>query len=144
MKKFKRTSKRLFNKFAEYFPYSTVDVILRNDGSFLLTKRIISPYKNKWSLPGGVVFKNERLSDAAKRIAKEELNLDVKVEKFLGVYENPISQRHDISHVFIVSIVRGKVTLDFQSSAIKFFNRPPKNMICFQRRLIIDARQFLK
>lgn len=144
MKKFKKTSKYLFNKFAEYFPYSTVDVIIRNGESFLLTKRIISPYKNKWSLPGGVVFKTERLSDAAKRVAKEELNLDVKIEKFLGVYENPKFSRHDISHVFIVSIVKGKIVLDFQSAEIKFFKKPPKNMINFQRRLLTDARQFLK
>ncbi|MDE2588385.1 MAG: NUDIX hydrolase, partial [Patescibacteria group bacterium] len=43
----------------------------------------IPPYKNKWNLPGGIVFKTEKLSDAAKKVAKEELNLAVKLGGFL-------------------------------------------------------------
>jgi len=141
--RFKKAPKKLFDKFGKYFPYSTVDVIIRNGESFLLAKRTIPPYKNKWNFPGGVVFKTERLYDAAKRIAKEELNLDVKIEIFLGVYENPISTRHDISHVFIASILRGTMRGDFQSSNLQFFKKPPKDMVPFQRKLLRDARQFL-
>ena len=33
----------------------------------LLVKRSISPYKNKWSLPGGFVQGDETLEEAAKR-----------------------------------------------------------------------------
>jgi len=143
MKKFKKASKDLFYKFGEYFPYSTVDIIIRDGVSFLLTKRTIPPYKNKWNLPGGVILKTEKLLDTAKRVAKEELNLDIKIDKFLGTYENPILSRHDISHVFIASILRGTMKMDFQSSKVQFFNSPPKNMIPFQRKLLRDARQFL-
>src|SRR5579872_2649313 len=103
-KTFKRAPKKLFDKFSLYFPHSTVDVVIRSNDSFILTRRTILPYKNKWNLPGGMVFKTEKLSDAAKRVVREELNLIVKIEGFLGVYENAISSRHDISHVFIVSV----------------------------------------
>jgi len=143
VQKFKRAPKNLFDKFGKYFPYSTVDVMIRNGESFLLAKRTIPPYKNKWNFPGGVIFKTEKLYAAAKRIAKEELNLDVKIEAFLGVYENPIPTRHDISHVFIASILRGTMKGDFQSSNLQFFKKPPKDMVPFQRKLLRDARQFL-
>lgn len=144
MKNFKKVPKTVFDNFGIFFPYSTVDVIIRKGDSFLLTKRSISPYKNKWHIPGGVVFKTERLQNAAKRIAKEELNLNVKIEQFLGTYENPVSVRHDISHVFLVSILSGKIVQDFQSSVVKFFRYPPKNIVPYQHKILVDALHSFK
>lgn len=138
-REFVRAPKKLFDKFSSYFPYSTVDVIIIHNGSFLLAKRKIPPYKNKWNLPGSVVFKTEKLSDAAKRAAKNELGLTIKIVKFLGVYENPIISRHDISHVFLASIVKGKITPDFQSSQIKFFKKIPRDMVPYQKKMLRDA-----
>jgi len=143
-KTFKRAPKKLFDKFSLHFPHSTVDVVLRSNDSFILTKRTILPYKNKWNLPGGMVFKTEKLSDAAKRVAREELNLTVKIEGFLGVYENAISSRHDISHVFIASVLRGDIMLDFQSSKAKLFKTPPPDMVPYQKKMLLDAIAFLK
>lgn len=143
-KKFKKAPKKLFDKFSSYFPYSTVDVVIRNGKSFILAKRTIPPYKNRWNLPGGVVFKTEKMVDAAKRVAKEELGLVVKIERFLGVYENPILSRHDISHVFIASILRGNIVRDFQSSDVKFFKSVPQNMVPYQKKMVRDARLFFE
>jgi 8-oxo-dGTP diphosphatase len=143
-KKFKKAPRRLFDRFSVYFPYSTVDIIVRDGNSFILTKRAIPPYKNKWNLPGGVVFKTEKLVDTAKRVAKEELGLTVKIERFLGVYENPILSRHDISHVFIASILKGKIVRDFQSSEVKFFKNVPQNMVPYQKKIVYDAQLFLE
>ncbi|MFZ1075863.1 MAG: NUDIX hydrolase [Nitrosotalea sp.] len=144
-KQFKIAPLKVYKEFGRYFPFSTVDVIIRNsDGSFILTKRIIPPYVNKWHLPGGLIRKGEKLSDAAKRAVKKELNLEIKIEKFLGTYENPISTRHDISHVFIASVVKGEIRNDFQSKGIKFFKKPPKNTILYHIRILQDAKPFLK
>ena len=49
--------------------------------------------------------KEEKIEDAAKQAVKKELNLDIKLEKFLGVYENRIRTRHDIRHCLIASIL---------------------------------------
>jgi len=47
------------------FPLSYVDLIILNSKSeFLLVKRSISPYKNKWCLPGGIVHFGEKLDKA--------------------------------------------------------------------------------
>ncbi len=143
-RKFKRAPRNLFDKFSLYFPYSTVDVVIRNNDSFILAKRTIPPYQNKWNLPGGVVFKTEKLAVAAKRVAKEELGLTVKIERFLGVYENPVLSRHDISHVFIVSILKGKIIHDFQSSEVKFFKNVPQNMVPYQKKIVYDAQLFFE
>lgn len=144
-KQFKIAPLKLYKEFGRYFPFSTVDVILRDsDGSFILTKRTIPPYVNKWHLPGGLIRKGEKLSSAVKRSVKKELNLEIKMEKFLGTYENPISTRHDISHVFIASIIKGKIRNDFQSKEIKFFKKPPKNTIRYHIRILRDAKSFLK
>lgn len=141
--KFKRAPRKLFDRFSSFFPYSTVDVVIRNDRSFLLAKRAIPPYKNKWNLPGGVVFKTEKLVDAAKRVAKDELGITITIERFLGVYENPILSRHDISHVFVASILRGNIVRDFQSSKVKFFKIAPQNMVPYQKKIVRDAAVIL-
>lgn len=144
-KQFRIAPLRLYKEFGRYFPFSTVDVIIvDNNGSFILTKRTIPPYVNKWHLPGGLIRKGEKLRSAAKRSVKKELNLEIKIEKFLGAYENPISTRHDISHVFIASIIKGKIKIDFQSKGVGFFKKPPKNMIRYHVRILHDAKPFLR
>jgi len=138
-------SSKLWKKFGEYFPYAVVDVIIFNaDGNFLLTKRSIIPYKNKWHLPGGMIQKGDRMKNTAIRIAKKEVNLKVQVDGFLGVYEVFTPHRHDISHAFITHVLSGKIKLDFQASDAKFFKNPPRNMIPIQRKMLLDAKSFLK
>ena len=41
----------------------------------LLVKRSISPYKNKWSLPGGFIKENESIEEAAHRKFVEETGI---------------------------------------------------------------------
>ena len=142
-RKFKRAPNDLFERFSLYFPYSTVDVVIQNDDSFLLTRRAIPPYKNKWNLPGGIVFKTEKLADAARRVTKAELNLTVKIEGFVGVYENPVLVRHDITHVFLASILRRKIARDFQSSEARFFKKAPRDMVPYQKKILDDASTML-
>ena len=79
-----------------------------------------------------------------KQVVKEELNLDVLIEKFLGTYEDLGLQRHYISHAFVARIVRGKIRTDFQSEEAKFFRSIPNNIIPFHVKIIRDAKLFLK
>lgn len=118
-------------------PRICVEIILSSKKGILLTKRKIPPCKGKWHFPGGGVKINETLRLAVKRIAKEEINLKVKVKKLLGVIEyskkNKLG-RKDISLAFLVKRSSGIIKTDYQSSEAKFFKNAPKDMIPAQKR----------
>lgn len=63
-------------------PCTTV-IIFDNNGSILLTKRGIEPHKGKWDLPGGFTVPNESIIDSAKREIREELNVEIEVDRIL-------------------------------------------------------------
>lgn len=137
----RNTSTENYKKFIRIFPFSCVDVLLFKDNSILLTKRTQNPYKNYWHLPGHMIKKNETMKQAVKRAAKDELNLNVIIQRYIGVFESLNSFRHDISHGFVVKSKSGKIKTDFQSKEIKFFKRIPKNTIPHQKKMIKEARR---
>ena len=138
---FKKATEDEYHIFRKQFVFSCVDILLVKDGSILLTKRTMNPHKGSWHLPGNIIRKNETMKQAVKRAAKKELNINVKIKKYLGVYENLNSFRHDISHGFLVSQISGKIKTDFQSNELKFFKKIPKNMVPHHKKMI---KEFLK
>lgn len=56
------------------------------DGGIVLVKRAIAPSYGKWVFPCGYVDKGERVDAAAVRETREEVNLDVKIDRLLNVY----------------------------------------------------------
>lgn len=65
-------------------------IVLHKDGKFLLTKRQVEPDDNPafdgmWQIPGGGVGWGEDLIESAVREAKEEIGVDVVVERTLAV-----------------------------------------------------------
>jgi len=56
------------------------------DGGIVLVQRAIAPSYGKWVFPGGFVDKGERVEDAAIRETREEVNLDVEIDRLLNVY----------------------------------------------------------
>lgn len=131
----KRASEELYNEFRNYFPFSTIDLLVIFEKKILLSKRLNQPYKDMWHLPGGMIRKNEKLIDAAKRIGIEELHTITKIEKFFGTYESIHKFRHDISHCFIVSIDIKKIDLE-NNANLKLFSKIPQNIVPFQRSII--------
>ena len=138
-KKIKRSTEKDYNEFRKNFVFSCIDVIIIKNHSVLLTKRTQNPHKGSWHLPGNIIRKNETMRQAVKRAAKNELNLNVKIKKYVGVYENLNSFRHDISHGFIVLPTSGKIKTDFQSQELKFFKRIPKNTVPHHKKVIKDV-----
>lgn len=56
------------------------------DGGIVLVQRGIPPAYGKWVFPGGFVDKDERVDAAAIRETREEVNLDVEIDRLLNVY----------------------------------------------------------
>ena len=131
--------KKEYDNFRKYFAFSCVDLVIFDGKSVLLTRRTRDPYKGYWHLPGSMVHKNETVSGAVKRSAKEELNLDVRIVESLGFYESLDRYRHDISHGFVVSVTGGNLKTDYQSSDMRFFEHLPRQLIPHHRKMITDA-----
>ena len=136
---FQKATDNEYNIFRKYFAFSCVDILLIKNGLILLTKRTVNPHKGDWHLPGSIIRKNETMKQAVIRTAKKELNIHVKIKKYIGVYENLNSFRHDISHGFLVSLTTGKVKTDFQSNELKFFKKIPKNTVPHHKKMIKDT-----
>ena len=82
-------------------PKPTVDVIIETPGGIVFIERTNPPYG--WALPGGFVDEGERVEDAARREAKEETGLEVRLETLLYVYSDPNRdpRQHTLTVVFI-------------------------------------------
>jgi ADP-ribose pyrophosphatase YjhB (NUDIX family) len=62
-------------------PRIVVSAFLKKGNKFLL---VFDPRFGFWRVPGGKPKFGERIEDALKREIKEELNLEISVDKFLG------------------------------------------------------------
>lgn len=87
-------------------PRPTVTAIILHKDKILLTKRSIDPFKGRWDLPGGFMKNGETPAQALKREIKEELNLGIKIKKFIGAYPGVYPARFDpcytLNNVFVV------------------------------------------
>ena len=73
-------SQKVYDFIYNRVPRACVDMIFMNEeGNMLLAQRNIEPYKGFWSFPGGGIKFKETIADAAKRIARKELNVEVEI-----------------------------------------------------------------
>jgi colanic acid biosynthesis protein WcaH len=87
----KRLELQLFKTIIENTPLISIDLIVTNsEGKALLGQRQNRPAQHFWFVPGGRIFKDESFEEAFKRITKEELGLEVRLNQsaFMGVYEH--------------------------------------------------------
>ena len=134
-----KISEELFQKIKQNIPLSCVDIILIKNDQFLLVKRAITPYKNKWCLPGGIIKKNQKIVERLNNVAKCELGVKVKIIKALGFYEKIYKDRHDISHCYVVTTDDKNFTLDSQANEFRFFKHIPDNTALFHVKMLKDA-----
>ncbi|EMP5337326.1 GDP-mannose mannosyl hydrolase [Citrobacter freundii] len=98
----------LFKTIVNYAPLISIDLIVYNSKSeVLLGKRINPPAKNYYFVPGGRVYKNEKIADAFDRICQSELGCEIEFSSVIpcGVFEHFYSDAfvgEDISTHYIV------------------------------------------
>ena len=122
-----------FREFIERMPQVCVEVVVeRDDGAVLLAHRTNEPARSEWFWPGSRLYKGEHLADAARRVGREELGLDLTIGNQIGVYEHrwetsaPGPSRHTINVVFRARVADGAalsvedVTLDDQHDGGRF------------------------
>lgn len=78
------------------------DAVIRIDGEVLLIERDHQPFEGSWVLPGGLVEPDERAWEACVRETSEEVGIDVAVEEFVGLYDDPDrDDRGNVSAAFL-------------------------------------------
>ncbi len=139
MPKIKRLPYKTFKYIYARVPRLCVDVVIKTRQGVLLSRRDIPPAKGKWHIPGGTVLWGETLKQAAKRVAREELGISVKIKKIIGVleYTSKSGFGQSISVEYLVLITSGKISGSEQAKNINFFNTLPNNTI-------IEQKNFLK
>ena len=95
-------------------PLIAVDAIIVKDDCVVLVKRKNPPFQDHYALPGGFVEIGEYVEEAVVREAKEETGLEVQVERFSGIYDDPDRdpRGHVISIAYICNVIGGELRAD--------------------------------
>lgn len=121
----KKLPTKIWKKLLPVLPMVTIELIIKNKHGVLLAKRDINPFKGYWHTPGGFLRFGESFEAAAKRIAKDETGLTVKIMrygKFYNLYKKD-PRGHIISLVIVAKPVGGKLYGSIQGEELKFFKR---------------------
>ncbi len=123
-------------------------IILNQENQVLLQKRADV---GLWGIPSGHVEIGETVSEAVIREVKEEANLDIRIEKLVGVYSEPDSQVFDypngkkvhfITTCFLAEITGGDLKCNSDESLeINFFDQDnlPEDLLTMHPRWLKDA-----
>jgi len=87
----RRVPRAAFRTLVRWAPIVSIDLIILNRADeVLLGYRANRPARHRWFVPGGRVFKGERITDAMARIARQETGLAIKAAaaEFAGVHEH--------------------------------------------------------
>ena len=132
-------------------PTPTIDVIITDNSNkrVLLIKRGKDPFKDLFSLPGGFVDYGEKVEDAAKREAYEELSVKVEPIDILGVYSDPNRdpRGHIMSVTFIVRITEGDIKSNDDAAEFKWIDleEVEKMNLAFDHlKILLDFRKWQK
>lgn len=91
--------------------------IIHQDGKILATQRGYGDFKGLWEFPGGKMEPGETPEEALHREIREELNIDISVEKHICTVEHDYPNFHLTMHCFWCSIVQGEPVLNEHQSA---------------------------
>ena len=118
-----------------------VDLIIKTSDGVALSLRSIEPYKGQWHFPGGTVFYKEKITDAIKRVAKEEVGIKVNIDRLLGYIEYPSEERdrgfgYTVTLAFLCTTKYKIFKPDQNSLGIKVFKKLPVNMVREQYKFL--------
>jgi len=142
MQKHPLTQKEFDSIFSKV-PRLTVEVVVFTNNGIVMTKIPKGPAKGQWNVPGGTVQFGEKLAEAAERVAKAELGIEVTVGENIGYIEYPEllaagESGWPVGIVFEAMIVSGKLTESDYGEVVQCFKQVPENTIPSQARFLSD------
>jgi 8-oxo-dGTP diphosphatase len=100
-------------------PKVAAGVIPMLDGRVLLSRRAIHPRQGTWNFPAGYVDLGESVAEAAVREVKEETNVDVRIDRLVGVYSR--AEDGVVLVAYAGTIVGGEPCAMSETSEVGFF-----------------------
>lgn len=88
-----------------------VAAIIKNEDKILATKRGYGEFINIWEFPGGKIEPGETKKQAIVREIKEELNIEINVDKFALDIEYQYPNFYLFMSCFMCSIKEGSIEL---------------------------------
>ena len=88
-----------------------VAAIIKNEDKILATKRGYGEFINMWEFPGGKIESGETKKQALVRENKEELNIEINVDKFALDIEYQYPNFYLFMSCFMCSIKEGSIEL---------------------------------
>ena len=80
---------QIFKTVVDSGPLVSIDILIKKDNKILLGRRVNKPAQGYFFSIGGRINKNEVIDNAVGRIARNELNIELKtIPKFIGVFEH--------------------------------------------------------
>lgn len=126
-----------FDRIFAKVPRLTVEVlIVAEEGRVLLALRDVEPCLGTWNLPGGTVRFGERLVDAVRRVARDELGICVRVGPQVGYIEYPSHYENGLDSP--VGLVFRAEPDDRSRPRGRWFSALPENMHEEQRRFLLE------
>lgn len=88
-----------------------VAAIIHSDNKIFATQRGYGEFKDGWEFPGGKVEAGESLENALKREIREELAVEIDVQRLFSTIEYDYPNFHLKMHCFLASLAGGILTL---------------------------------
>lgn len=94
-----------------------VAAVIIESGRVFATQRGYGDFKDGWEFPGGKIEVGETKEHALVRELKEELDIEIKVERIIKTVEYDYPKFHLTMHCFLSKIVKGRPKLIEHESA---------------------------
>ncbi len=94
-----------------------VAAIIRKGDKVFATQRGYGPWKDYWEYPGGKVEAGETPQQALAREIREELDTEIRVDKYLTTIEWDYPQFHLTMHCYICSLLTEALHLNEHEAA---------------------------
>ena len=137
----------IYGKIQKIMPVACIDLIIETESGVLLGIRDHEPMKGKRWFIGGRMLYGETLEQAAKRKAKEETGLDVKVVRQVGAYTLQFTKgekRYNVAVVYLVRKTKGQLNLNKEYSGHVFLKSPDRKLHPYVLTALNDSKIFKK